>query len=487
MATSANRCLVNGFGCTLLSMVTALGGCGGDTASTESATDAASTSAGPSTGAGSTSDVTTSSAGETDQPTTAGSNSASEGDTTTTTNGTTTTNPGTSTSTDAGTTNPIDTTTASTSTAGTTAGPGCGDGAVDEGEECDNGAENGPGKACNAECKTNVCGDSDIGPGEQCDDGNDDDADACVDCQLAFCGDGILGPGEVCDDGNGVDDDDCTNTCVVGLPGSCRPSEIHGASGGFPKFTDPAYANFLDKKVAVDDDQRAGGRLGPAHHRHLRPGRRRRTSTTTRPSTTTRRGAANLGKVFGLTLDSAGNIYVAPTTVYGANPTPATIKKIDSKTGAISDFATLPNNGPAFGNLNYDCVSETIYVSNHEDGRIYQLDMAGRSSAPTATPTRRDDGPRQRPRRAQRPVHRARPARVGRPVARRPPLLQRLERGHRPPDPVASNEIWSVGYVDEGGVPDPPTAKLEFAARVQQARTTRTRSPTSASPPPAGC
>jgi hypothetical protein len=58
-------------------------------------------------------------------------------------------------------------------------------------------------------------------------------------------------------------------------------------------------------------------------------------------------------------------------------------------TGEITDFATLPNNGPAFGNLNYDCVSQTIYVSNHEDGRIYQLDMRATSSAPTATPTRR--------------------------------------------------------------------------------------------------
>jgi hypothetical protein len=102
------------------------------------------------------------------------------------------------------------------------------------------------------------------------------------------------------------------------------------------------------------------------------------TSTTPRRSTATRTGpTANLGKIFGLTLDSDGNIYVAPTTVYGANPSPATIKKIDAVTGAITDFATLPNNGPAFGNLNYDCVSETIYVSNHEDGRIYQLDMSG--------------------------------------------------------------------------------------------------------------
>src|SRR5690606_28386015 len=34
-------------------------------------------------------------------------------------------------------------------------------------------------------------------------------------------------------------------------PGSCRPSEIYGASGGFPAFQDPAYAAFLDRKVAI--------------------------------------------------------------------------------------------------------------------------------------------------------------------------------------------------------------------------------------------
>jgi cysteine-rich repeat protein len=31
-------------------------------------------------------------------------------------------------------------------------------------EECDNGADNGPGKACNAMCKLNVCGDGDKAP-----------------------------------------------------------------------------------------------------------------------------------------------------------------------------------------------------------------------------------------------------------------------------------------------------------------------------------
>jgi hypothetical protein len=59
------------------------------------------------------------------------------------------------------------------------AGPGdgsgsaapCGNGMVGTDEECDDGANNGAGKACNAMCKRNVCGDGDRGPGEMCDNG----------------------------------------------------------------------------------------------------------------------------------------------------------------------------------------------------------------------------------------------------------------------------------------------------------------------------
>jgi hypothetical protein len=65
-------------------------------------------------------------------------------------------------------------TTAST-TSSTVGGAGgeasCGDGKTQAPEECDNGAENGPQKACKANCTLNVCGDGDVGPGEKCDEG----------------------------------------------------------------------------------------------------------------------------------------------------------------------------------------------------------------------------------------------------------------------------------------------------------------------------
>ena len=78
------------------------------------------------------------------------------------------------------------------------------------------------------------------------------------------------------------------------------------------------------------------------------------------------------GGTFGLTLDSYGNIYVAATSIYsGVTSTPGAIYKVDKDTAEVSVFAELPNNGPAIGNLNYDCVSETIRATGHEDGRIY--------------------------------------------------------------------------------------------------------------------
>ncbi|MBL9102611.1 MAG: hypothetical protein JNL82_16820 [Myxococcales bacterium] len=91
----------------------------------------------------------------------------------------------------------------------------CGDGVVGPREACDDGAENGPGKACNADCLLNVCGDGDKGPGEACDDGDVMSGDGCSSaCALEDCGDGALDPGEACDDGaDGDNDDGCTDLC----------------------------------------------------------------------------------------------------------------------------------------------------------------------------------------------------------------------------------------------------------------------------------
>ena len=98
---------------------------------------------------------------------------------------------------------------------------GCGDGLLDDGEECDFGDQNVDvdyGGGCSLRCTVlPECGDGvvdEVG-GEACDDGNADDNDACLStCKAAECGDGEVWAGsEECDDGNDVNTDECTNEC----------------------------------------------------------------------------------------------------------------------------------------------------------------------------------------------------------------------------------------------------------------------------------
>jgi hypothetical protein len=81
----------------------------------------------------------------------------------------------------------------STGDSGTTMAPAaCGDGKLDPGEGCDDGANNGPGKQCNPDCTPNVCGDGDLGPTEACDEGleNGPDGGCSATCTInqSACG-----------------------------------------------------------------------------------------------------------------------------------------------------------------------------------------------------------------------------------------------------------------------------------------------------------
>ncbi|MBI5499493.1 MAG: hypothetical protein HY907_04585 [Deltaproteobacteria bacterium] len=98
------------------------------------------------------------------------------------------------------------------------AGPVCGNGLLESGEECDDGPANSdtePG-ACRTDCRLFSCGDGVLDPGEACDDGNTLDGDGCeANCTLITCGDGVVQGLEDCDDGNANDTDDCLTTCVA--------------------------------------------------------------------------------------------------------------------------------------------------------------------------------------------------------------------------------------------------------------------------------
>ena len=149
------------------------------------------------------------------------------------------------------------------------AGPGCGDGLVNQdSEECDDG-NTLPGDGCSGACtkedfsscpstggpcmSTIVCGDGVIEASEACDDGNDADGDGCssdcllkdplYDCDVVaqmcvntvVCGDSLVTGEENCDDGNKVGGDGCSADCntvepnyICGKPGpkSCRKVTI---------------------------------------------------------------------------------------------------------------------------------------------------------------------------------------------------------------------------------------------------------------------
>jgi cysteine-rich repeat protein len=82
----------------------------------------------------------------------------------------------------------------------------CGDGTIQEYEECDDSNTDNT-DAC-IFCKNAVCSDSFLWDGvEECDDGNTDNTDACAVCANAECGDGFAWAGnEQCDDGTANSD-----------------------------------------------------------------------------------------------------------------------------------------------------------------------------------------------------------------------------------------------------------------------------------------
>jgi len=93
----------------------------------------------------------------------------------------------------------------------------CGDGALQTGEQCDLGSQNGAlPAACSSNCLINaLCGDGKVQPGEECDDDNTQAGDGCSPiCSLeTTCGDGRLEGVEECDDGNRRSGDGCSASC----------------------------------------------------------------------------------------------------------------------------------------------------------------------------------------------------------------------------------------------------------------------------------
>jgi cysteine-rich repeat protein len=119
----------------------------------------------------------------------------------------------------------------------------CGDGTVDGGEACDDGANNSDttSDACRSDCTAPSCGDAVVdflqATVEECDDGNTADGDGCSGSCLieapVTCGDGNLdiANGEQCDDGNTTAGDGCSPACLIEAPPSCGDGNLDIADG----------------------------------------------------------------------------------------------------------------------------------------------------------------------------------------------------------------------------------------------------------------
>lgn len=112
----------------------------------------------------------------------------------------------------------------------------CGNGMLDPGETCDDGASNGLCGFCSNGCKgpyVNTCQDGQVCEAEPCDDGNYVNTDDCKNtCEINVCGDGVQdnqGPAtEACDDGNTANCDGCRGDCSAVETG-CGDTFVCGA------------------------------------------------------------------------------------------------------------------------------------------------------------------------------------------------------------------------------------------------------------------
>lgn len=114
----------------------------------------------------------------------------------------------------------------------------CGNGIVQEGEACDDGAAS---PYCNDDCTLAMCGDGKVSLDEECDSGNES-ATCNADCTAAVCGDGLVNAaaGEECDgDGAGTPgvtancNFDCTaTTCGDGIVNMLAGEECDGDGAG---------------------------------------------------------------------------------------------------------------------------------------------------------------------------------------------------------------------------------------------------------------
>ncbi len=102
-----------------------------------------------------------------------------------------------------------------------------------------------------------VCGNGAVDAGENCDDGNRTSGDGCsVVCQseVGVCGNGVREYGEACDDGNSEDSDSCTKDCTI--PACIDSDATEEFPGGLANFAVPGTVQVTSATgiVTVQDE-----------------------------------------------------------------------------------------------------------------------------------------------------------------------------------------------------------------------------------------
>ncbi len=149
-------------------------------------------------------------------------------------------------------------------TSATTNDPLCGNGAVDDGEACDDGVNDGAYGGCAEDCGSvgAFCGDGELNGPEACDDGtNDGSYGGCAaDCSELgpYCGDATVNGEEACHDGTNANGSTCSVDCFE--PGTLMGAQtLEGLSfcdGSFltrPTFRDDGNA-LVSASGYCDDD-----------------------------------------------------------------------------------------------------------------------------------------------------------------------------------------------------------------------------------------
>ncbi len=123
-------------------------------------------------------------------------------------------------------------------------------------------------KICGGCSNCGPCGDGNVDEGEQCDDGNQINCDGCDnDCtNSTTCGNGFVCGAEDCDDGNTVDGDCCSATCSFETLGSacddgvaCTNPDVCDGAGACTGDQTPATGCFEAGSGKIDIRNYAGG------------------------------------------------------------------------------------------------------------------------------------------------------------------------------------------------------------------------------------